>query len=253
MFTQRLLGANSLYLFSREVLTATALYMGKFLLLKSCADDMQLTCGWHADDAQMTEDLVRLHVDDILWMMSSTWHLHVICTSSTHHPHGYWVIYIYCPRGPQRLGMTSRTTYIISTSSACHLCGPQCGHHWHRSSTGCLHCPRCGPHWQRSSYIIPTCMQMLSTHHPHGPWVICTLSLWSPDWRWHWGPHICHQHIIHMSSSCSPHWQRSSTACSHCSRCGPHWQRSSTGCPYGPWCGPHWDRSFYIIQWVVCM
>ena len=45
-------------------------------------------------------------------------------------------------------------------------------------------------------------MQMLSTHHPHGPWVICTLSLWSPETGDDIGDHI---YVISISSTCHLH------------------------------------------------
>ena len=36
--------------------------------------------------------------------------------------------------------------------------------HWHRSSTGCLHCPRCGPHLQKSSTHCLSLVWVASTH-----------------------------------------------------------------------------------------
>ena len=43
---------------------------------------------------------------------------------------------------------------------------------------------------------------MLSTHHPHGPWVICTLSLWYPETGDDIGDHI---YVISISSTCHHH------------------------------------------------
>ena len=112
-----------------------------------CADDMQVMCGWHADDVQTTcvsaddmqmtpgvvlhyiwqlRQVCGWHVDDVwmtyvirqwnltqnLTLVSSARHLHIVCTSSTHH------LYIVRTRlqPPKYFQLNTRATALLKSN-----------------------------------------------------------------------------------------------------------------------------------------
>ena len=82
---------------------------------------------------------------------------------------------------------------------------------------------------------------MSSACCPHGPQLICTSFPWSLETGDDIENHICHQHIIYMSSPRFRMWSPLTQIIHRLFPLSQIW--SSTGCPCGPWCGPYWYRS----------
>ena len=66
------------------------------------------------------------HASVVTYVVPGDWDdiRHHIC-----HSHVIHISSACCPCCFAETGMTSGTTHTISTSSACNLCGPQCGSH----------------------------------------------------------------------------------------------------------------------------
>ena len=162
--------------------------MGKFLGLKS-----------QVDDVQMTWDLMRRHVDDVLQIMLHAHHLHVICTSSP----WFQVIHMSSP-------------WLTETGDDIR------DHIWHQHII-CMSCPW-SLMWSPLTQVIQTLFSLsqmwsplteviLCYSHIHMHFV-CASSLRSlghlhivplvpRDWGWCWELHISlayHLHVISVVS-----------------------------------------------------